>query len=126
MSRWRSDPRQQDRQDRNRHFAASTASSTTPASCDMIFHKMSVGVRGRHQGAFDGLVLRQPCRRAHLPESRERLLRALHIDLGLIGNFGQANWPQRSSASSACQSIALDMGRFNVRPNCVRCSPGPA
>ena len=39
---------------------------------------------------------------------------------GLIGNFGQANYAAaKLGIVGLSKSIALDMGRFNVRSNCV-------
>jgi len=39
---------------------------------------------------------------------------------GLIGNFGQANYAAaKLGIIGLSKSIALDMGRFNVRSNCV-------
>ena len=79
-----SDPRQQDRQDRDRSFRP--ARRRRQQCRHLARHDLPQdergSVRGRHQGAPDGLVLRQPRRRAHLPRAGERLLRALHLDLG--------------------------------------------
>ena len=39
---------------------------------------------------------------------------------GLIGNFGQANYPAAKLGMTALpKSIALDMQRYNVRSNCI-------
>ena len=39
---------------------------------------------------------------------------------GLIGNFGQANYAAaKLGIAGLSKSIALDMGRFNVRSNCI-------
>ena len=39
---------------------------------------------------------------------------------GLIGNFGQANYSAaKLGITGLSKSISLDMGRFNVRSNCI-------
>jgi NAD(P)-dependent dehydrogenase (short-subunit alcohol dehydrogenase family) len=39
---------------------------------------------------------------------------------GLVGNFGQANYSAaKLGICAVSKSIALDMGRFNVRSNCI-------
>ena len=39
---------------------------------------------------------------------------------GLVGNFGQANYAAaKLGIAGLSKSIALDMGRFNVRSNCI-------
>ena len=78
--------RQPHRHVRARHIsAASTAWSTTPASCaTAIFHKMSDDEwDGGDQGPPVRQLLRQPRRGAdHFKEQRQRRLRAHDLDLG--------------------------------------------
>src|SRR6185312_10214252 len=75
---------------------------------DMIFHRMSVE-------AFEAVIKVHLMGSFYVSHAAARLFREqesgafVHFTStsGLIGNFGQA------------KSIALDMGRFNVRSNCV-------
>ena len=88
---------------------------------DVIFHKMTaddwLAVIGVHlNGCFF-------VSRAAAPYFREQLSGVfVHMTStsGLIGNFGQANYSAAKLGMTALsKSIALDMGRFNVRSNCI-------
>lgn len=88
---------------------------------DKIFHKMSaedwLSVIGVHlNGSF--FVSRAAATHFRAQESGA----FVHITStsGLIGNFGQANYSAAKLGLVALsKSIALDMGRYNVRSNCL-------
>ena len=88
---------------------------------DRIFHKMSVEewdivVNVHLNGCFY-------VSRAAADHFREREAGSyVHMTSasGLVGNFGQANYAAAKLGICALsKSIALDMGRFNVRSNCI-------
>ena len=117
-----SDPRQQDREDRNRSFRPARRRRQQcrhPARHDLPQDERG-SVRVRHQGAPDGLVL---CRHAAARLFREQESGSfVHFTStsGLVGNYGQANYAAaKLGIVGLSKSIALDMGRFNVRSNCV-------
>ena len=83
-TRRRSDSRQQDRQEGDRHLRQARRRGQQcrhPARRDLPPHEHR-RLRAGHQGASDGLVLRLARRGAAVPRAGERLLRALHLDLG--------------------------------------------
>ena len=88
---------------------------------DMIFHKMSVD-------AFESVIKVHLMGSFYVSHAAARLFREqesgsfVHFTStsGLIGNFGQANYAAaKLGIVGLSKSIALDMGRFNVRSNCV-------
>jgi NAD(P)-dependent dehydrogenase (short-subunit alcohol dehydrogenase family) len=88
---------------------------------DVIFHKMTEedwdSVISVHlKGSFN-------TSRAAATVFREQQSGAfIHMTStsGLIGNFGQANYSAaKLGIAGLSKSIALDMGRFNVRSNCI-------
>ena len=88
---------------------------------DVIFHKMTEddwdSVIAVHlKGSFN-------VSRAAASVFRERESGAfIHMTStsGLVGNFGQANYAAaKLGIAGLSKSIALDMGRFNVRSNCI-------
>ena len=88
---------------------------------DVIFHKMTEedwdSVISVHlKGSFN-------TSRAAATVFREQQSGAfIHMTStsGLIGNFGQANYAAaKLGIAGLSKSIALDMGRFNVRSNCI-------
>ncbi len=88
---------------------------------DRIFHKMSadewdIVINVHLNGCFY-------VSRAAADHFREREAGSyVHMTSasGLVGNFGQANYSAAKLGICALsKSIALDMGRFNVRSNCI-------
>ena len=88
---------------------------------DVIFHKMTEddwdSVIAVHlKGSFN-------VSRAAASVFREKESGAfIHMTStsGLVGNFGQANYAAaKLGIAGLSKSIALDMGRFNVRSNCI-------
>ena len=88
---------------------------------DMIFHKMSVE-------AFEAVIKVHLMGSFYVCHAAARIFREqesgsfVHFTStsGLIGNFGQANYAAaKLGIVGLSKSIALDMGRFNVRSNCV-------
>ena len=88
---------------------------------DMIFHNMSVE-------AFESVIKVHLMGSFYVSHAAARLFREqesgsfVHFTStsGLIGNFGQANYAAaKLGIVGLSKSIALDMGRFNVRSNCV-------
>ena len=88
---------------------------------DMIFHKMSVE-------AFEAVIKVHLMGSFYVSHAAARIFREqesgsfVHFTStsGLIGNFGQANYAAaKLGIIGLSKSIALDMGRFNVRSNCV-------
>ena len=88
---------------------------------DVIFHKMTEddwdSVISVHlKGSFN-------VSRAAASVFREKESGAfIHMTStsGLVGNFGQANYAAaKLGIAGLSKSIALDMGRFNVRSNCI-------
>ncbi|MGJ4887331.1 SDR family oxidoreductase [Bradyrhizobium sp. HKCCYLS3077] len=88
---------------------------------DMIFHKMSIE-------AFEAVIKVHLMGSFYVSHSAARLFREqesgsfVHFTStsGLIGNYGQANYAAaKLGIVGLSKSIALDMGRFNVRSNCV-------
>ena len=88
---------------------------------DMIFHKMSVD-------AFEAVIKVHLMGSFYVSHAAARIFREqesgsfVHFTStsGLIGNFGQANYAAaKLGIVGLSKSIALDMGRFNVRSNCV-------
>src|SRR6185436_584233 len=88
---------------------------------DAIFHKMSID-------AFEQVIKVHLMGSFYTSHAAARLFREqesgsfVHFTStsGLIGNFGQANYAAaKLGIVGLSKSIALDMGRFNVRSNCV-------
>jgi len=88
---------------------------------DRMFHKMSMDewpdvINVHLNGSFY-------VSRAAADHFRERETGAyVHMTStsGLIGNFGQANYSAAKLGIAALsKSIALDMGRYNIRSNCI-------
>ena len=88
---------------------------------DMIFHKMSVE-------AFEAVIKVHLMGSFYVSHAAARIYREqeqgsfVHFTStsGLIGNYGQANYAAaKLGIVGLSKSIALDMGRFNVRSNCV-------
>lgn len=88
---------------------------------DRIFHKMSeeefdAVVAVHLKGAFN-------VSRAAAPQFRKQQSGAfVHMtsSSGLIGNFGQSNYgAAKLGMVGLSKNIALDMGRYNVRSNCI-------
>lgn len=88
---------------------------------DAIFHKMSID-------AFESVIKVHLMGSFYTSHAAARIFREqesgafVHFTStsGLIGNFGQANYAAaKLGIVGLSKSIALDMGRFNVRSNCV-------
>jgi len=88
---------------------------------DMIFHKMSVE-------AFEAVIKVHLMGSFYVSHAAARLFREQESGVFvlftstsvLVGNFGQANYAAgKLGIVGLSKSIALDMGRFNVRSNCV-------
>ena len=88
---------------------------------DAIFHRMSID-------AFEAVIKVHLMGSFYTSHAAARLFREqesgafVHFTStsGLIGNFGQANYAAaKLGIVGLSKSIALDMGRFNVRSNCV-------
>jgi hypothetical protein len=84
-----------------------------------MFHRMS-------EPEFDQVLAVHPraasCQSRAAPHfaAGQRRLRAHDVDLGLIGNFGQANYSAaKLGIVGLSKSIALDMQKFGVRSNAV-------
>lgn len=95
---------------------------------DMIFHKMSVE-------AFEAVIKVHLMGSFYVSHAAARIFREqesgsfVHFTStsGLIGNFGQTNYAAaKLGIVGLSKSIALDMGRFNVRSTASRRSHGPA
>jgi NAD(P)-dependent dehydrogenase (short-subunit alcohol dehydrogenase family) len=88
---------------------------------DRIFHRMSWSdwsdVIGVHlHGSFN---MSRACA-THFREQNSGSFVHMTSTSGLVGNFGQANYAAaKLGIVGLSKSIALDMGRFNVRSNCV-------
>ena len=118
----RSDPGQQDRQDGDRSFRPARRRRQQrrhPARHDLP--QMSVD-------AFEAVIKVHLMGSFYVSHAAARLYREqesgsfVHFTStsGLIGNFGQANYAAaKLGIVGLSKSIALDMGRFNVRSNCV-------
>ena len=88
---------------------------------DVIFHKMTAqdweSVINVHLNGYFYVS-----RAAAEPFREQRSGAFVHMTStsGLIGNFGQANYSAaKLGVVGLSKSIALDMGRFNVRSNCI-------
>src|SRR5436305_11871356 len=88
---------------------------------DAIFHRMSVE-------AFEAVIKVHLMGSFYVAHGAARIFREqqsgsfVHFTStsGLVGNFGQANYAAaKLGIVGLSKSIALDMGRFNVRSNCV-------
>jgi NAD(P)-dependent dehydrogenase (short-subunit alcohol dehydrogenase family) len=88
---------------------------------DAIFHRMSID-------AFEAVIKVHLMGSFYVSHAAARIYREqesgafVHFTStsGLIGNFGQANYAAaKLGIVGLSKSIALDMGRFNVRSNCV-------
>jgi NAD(P)-dependent dehydrogenase (short-subunit alcohol dehydrogenase family) len=88
---------------------------------DAIFHRMSID-------AFEAVIKVHLMGSFYVAHGAARIFREqqsgsfVHFTStsGLIGNFGQANYAAaKLGIVGLSKSIALDMGRFNVRSNCV-------
>ena len=88
---------------------------------DAIFHRMSID-------AFESVIKVHLMGSFYVSHAAARLFREqesgsfVHFTStsGLVGNFGQANYAAaKLGIVGLSKSIALDMGRFNVRSNCV-------
>ncbi len=88
---------------------------------DRIFHRMSVVdwdlvLKVHLFGSF--YVARAAA--THFREQESGAFVHFTSTSGLVGNFGQANYAAaKLGIVGLSKSIALDMGRFNVRSNCV-------
>lgn len=88
---------------------------------DRMFHKMSIdewsAVIDVHlNGAYN--VSRAAA--SHFRERETGSFVHMTSASGLVGNFGQANYSAAKLGICALsKSIALDMGRYNVRSNCI-------
>jgi len=88
---------------------------------DRFFHKMSEAewdavIKVHLYGAF--FVSRAAA--TFFKEQNSGAMVHMTSTSGLIGNFGQANYAAaKLGIIGLSKSIALDMGRFNVRSNCV-------
>ncbi|MGR3782257.1 MAG: SDR family NAD(P)-dependent oxidoreductase [Albimonas sp.] len=88
---------------------------------DRIFHKMSepewdAVIKVHLYGAY----YMSKAAGAHFKEQESGSFVHMTSTSGLIGNFGQANYSAAKLGIAALsKSIALDMGRFNVRSNCI-------
>ncbi len=88
---------------------------------DRIFHRMSFQdwdqvIKVHLYGAF--LVSRAAAN--FFKEQQSGALLHFTSTSGLVGNFGQANYAAaKLGIVGLSKSIALDMGRFNVRSNCI-------
>src|SRR5881628_1419317 len=88
---------------------------------DAIFHRMSID-------AFESVIKVHLMGSFYVSHAAARIFREqesgsfVHFTStsGLVGNFGQANYAAaKLGIVGLSKSIALDMGRFNVRSNCV-------
>lgn len=88
---------------------------------DAIFHRMSID-------AFEAVIKVHLMGSFYTSHAAARLFREqesgsfVHFTStsGLVGNFGQANYAAaKLGIVGLSKSIALDMGRFNVRSNCI-------
>ncbi|WP_439814277.1 SDR family oxidoreductase [Zavarzinia sp. CC-PAN008] len=88
---------------------------------DVIFHKMTEedwdSVINVHlKGSFN--LSRAAA--THFRDKQEGSYVHMTSTSGLIGNFGQANYAAaKMGIVGLSKSLALDMGRFNVRSNCI-------
>ncbi len=88
---------------------------------DRIFHKMSLDewhdvINVHLNGSF--YIARAAA--DHFKERETGAFVNMTSTSGLIGNFGQANYAAAKLGIAALsKSIALDMGRYNVRSNCI-------
>ena len=88
---------------------------------DRIFHKMSLDewhdvINVHLNGSF--YIARAAA--DHFKERETGAFVNMTSTSGLIGNFGQANYSAAKLGIAALsKSIALDMGRYNVRSNCI-------
>jgi len=88
---------------------------------DAIFHKMTpeewLAVVGVH---LNGSFFVSRAAAEHFRKQESGTFVHITSTSGLIGNFGQANYSSAKLGICALsKSIALDMGRFNVRSNCI-------
>ena len=88
---------------------------------DAIFHRMSIE-------AFEAVIKVHLMGSFYVAHGAARIFREqesgsfVHFTSpsGLIGNFGQANYAAaKLGIVGLSKSIALDMGRYNVRSNCI-------
>ena len=88
---------------------------------DRIFHRMSWSdwhdvINVHLNGSFN--MARAVA--GHFRDQNSGAMVHMTSTSGLIGNFGQANYAAaKLGIVGLSKSIALDMGRFNVRSNCV-------
>jgi NAD(P)-dependent dehydrogenase (short-subunit alcohol dehydrogenase family) len=88
---------------------------------DVIFHKMSpddwLSVLNVH---LNGSFFVSRAAADHFRGQQSGAFVHMTSTSGLIGNFGQANYSAAKLGIVALsKSIALDMGRYNVRSNCI-------
>ena len=128
--RRRSHPRQQDRQDGDRSFRQARRRRQQcrhPARRDLPPHEHRC-LRVRHQGASDGLVLCLARRGAAVPRAGERLVRALHLDLGPGRQFRPGQL--RRGQARHRRPVEIDRARHGAASTCAptasRRSPGAA
>ena len=88
---------------------------------DVIFHKMApedwLSVINVH---LNGSFYVSRAAAEHFRKQESGAFVHMTSTSGLVGNFGQANYSAAKLGITALsKSIALDMGRYNVRSNCI-------
>lgn len=88
---------------------------------DRIFHKMSEEEwRAVISVHLDGTFFVSRAAANHMRVQNAGAFVHMTSTSGLIGNFGQANYSAAKLGITALsKSIALDLGRYNVRSNCI-------
>lgn len=88
---------------------------------DRIFHKMSEDEwRSVISVHLDGTFFVSRAAATHMRAQNAGAFVHMTSTSGLIGNFGQANYSAAKLGIAALsKSIALDLGRHNVRSNCI-------
>lgn len=88
---------------------------------DRSFHKMSEDEwRAVISVHLDGTFFVSRAAATHFREQESGALVHMTSTSGLIGNYGQANYgAAKLGIVALSKMIALDMGRYNVRSNCI-------